>query len=49
MQEVKEQSDPELVVLETDNVLFKDDGFRSGTPPPPPPHSLPSGHLATTT
>ena len=28
LQEVKEQSDPELLVLETDNVLFKDDGFR---------------------
>ncbi|KAK9832548.1 hypothetical protein WJX81_008249 [Elliptochloris bilobata] len=26
--DVKEQSDPELVVLETDNVLHKDDGFR---------------------
>lgn len=26
--EVKDQHDPELVVLETDNVLFKDDGFR---------------------
>ena len=28
MQEVKEQHDPELLVLETDNVLFKDEGFR---------------------
>lgn len=27
-QEVKGQKDPELLVLETDNVLFKDDGFR---------------------
>lgn len=26
--EVKSQHDPELLVLETDNVLFKDDGFR---------------------
>ena len=28
VQEVKDQHDPELLVLETDNVLFKDDGFR---------------------
>ena len=26
--QVKEQSDPELLVLETDNVLFADEGFR---------------------
>ena len=28
LQEVKSQHDPELLVLETDNVIFKDDGFR---------------------
>ena len=28
LQEVKAQKDPELLVLETDNVLFKDEGFR---------------------
>ena len=28
VQEVKRQTDPDLLVLETDNVLFKDDGFR---------------------
>ncbi len=26
---VKEQYDPDLLVLETDDVLFRDDGFRS--------------------
>ena len=28
LQEVKRQTDPDLLVLETDNVLFKDEGFR---------------------
>ncbi len=28
VQKVKAQDDPDLVVLETDNVLFKDPGFR---------------------
>ncbi len=26
--QIKEQSDPDLLVLETDNVLFADEGFR---------------------
>lgn len=32
MQEVKSQDDPDLLVLETDNVLVNDEGFRCGTP-----------------
>ena len=44
--QIKEQSDPELLVLETDNVLFVDEGFRH-TPappphPPPPPRPAPA-------
>ena len=29
---IKEQNDNELLVLETDDVLFKDEGFRCGQP-----------------
>lgn len=29
---IKEQNDSELLVLETDDVLFKDEGFRWGQP-----------------